>query len=233
MNSKRTLLLLCLGVTAASAFATFVHFWDAARFDSWTREDGPIENAQAILYALAFLAFATVVRRDRANRWAWLFAAAMFFCAGEEIDWGQNFLNFATPSDLNSVNIQHEANLHNVENIHGNIRTYGFLGLGALFVIAPVLENFSSRMSTLRTRSGFIKVPLLVAPLAAAAFGFMAVPRYIDWDAFDFDEVGELFSAMAMCVYGLATARAQAATPSGPETSSELQLEKPLVTADA
>jgi hypothetical protein len=201
-ENKKLLWPVVAGVAALAAFAVVVQFWDSPRFESWTREDGPVENLQALLYAFGGLFFLAVAFRHRRNPWAWLLAVGLLFCAGEEVSWGQRVFGFGTPSGLEGVNIQNEANLHNIENIHGNVRTYGFMALGALFVILPVIEAFSRSVRALRKRSRFLHVPLHVVPAAAAAFGFMSIPRYVDADAFGFDEVGELFTALAMCVYG-------------------------------
>jgi hypothetical protein len=198
---------VAIAVVVLAAIAIFVEIKDFSRFDSWTREDGPVENLQAALYAVGSACFFVVAFRDRRNAWAWLFALGLLFCAGEEISWGQRIFGFATPAELEGANIQHEANLHNVENIHGNVRTYGFMALGVLFVILPIAELTTNVVSVLRRKIGFIRVPMYVVPLAAAAFGFMLIPRYIDQDAFGFDEVGELFTALAMCAYGLGVRR--------------------------
>lgn len=202
-RKTRALVVAASGVAVLSGIAVFVQFWDSVRFESWTREDGPIENLQALFYGLGSVAFLLAASRDRRNAWKWLFGIGLFLCAGEEISWGQRIIGFSTPSELNGVNIQHEANLHNVENIHGNVRTYGFLALGLMFVLLPIADQVSRRVRMFRQRLAFPFVPLLIVPVAMAAFGFMSVPRYIDSNAFGFDEVGELFTSCAMCLYGL------------------------------
>jgi hypothetical protein len=205
MHENTKLLFAVMGgVLALAGLAVVVQFADSLRFESWTREDGPIENLQALLYATGGLFFLVVGFRHRRNPWAWLLAVGLLLCAGEEISWGQRIFGFGTPSGLDGVNIQNEANLHNIENIHGNVRTYGFMALGALFVLLPLLERMSRSAGRWRARTMFYRVPVHVVPVAAAAFAFMAIPRYVDADAFGFDEVGELFTALAMGAYGLA-----------------------------
>jgi hypothetical protein len=206
-KNNNALLLVAAGALGVSVLAVAVQFWDSPRFESWTREDGPVENLQAALYATAGVLFAALAYRRPRNAWLWVFAIGLLFCAGEEISWGQRIFGFATPSGLEGANIQREANLHNVENIHGNVRTYGFMALGLTFVVLPIVEVLSARMRSVRSRFGFPPVSLYVVPLAAAAFGFMLIPRYIDSDAFGFDEVGELFTALAMCAYAAALSR--------------------------
>jgi hypothetical protein len=43
------------------------------------------------------------------------FAALAFFVAMEEISWGQQFLGFATPAVVESINVQGELTLHNYQ----------------------------------------------------------------------------------------------------------------------
>lgn len=217
-SNLRILFVLSGAVVMAAAIAVFVQFWDSPRFESWTREDGPVENLQALLYVIGGAFFAVVAFRLRTNLWMWLFALGLLVCAGEEISWGQRIFGFATPSGLDGANIQHEANLHNVENIHGNVRMYGFMAVGAIFVALPVVEHVFGSLRSVRHKLGFPQVPLFVVPIAAAAFGFMLIPRYVDADAFGFDEVGELFTALALCAYGFG--RLWLLGPSGREPMS-------------
>jgi hypothetical protein len=83
-------------------------------------EDGPVESATFWSYALAVLVGIAVtrIRLKNGHRWQALlflvFAVAMFFCAGEEIAWGQHILHFGTPAKLATVNKQDEFTLHNI-----------------------------------------------------------------------------------------------------------------------
>lgn len=45
--------------------------------------------------------------------WVFFAAGACIYIAGEEISWGQQFLKWQTPDFWQSVNDQHETNLHN------------------------------------------------------------------------------------------------------------------------
>jgi hypothetical protein len=85
-------------------------------------EDGPAESATFWFFALAVIVGMGVmwIRLRSGHRWQALlflvFAVAMFFCAGEEIAWGQHILHFGTPEKLAEVNKQDEFTLHNIGN---------------------------------------------------------------------------------------------------------------------
>jgi hypothetical protein len=83
-------------------------------------EDGPVESATFWFYVLAMLVGMAVmwIRQKSGHRWQALlflvFAIAMFFCAGEEIAWGQRVFHYGTPAKLAEVNKQDEFTLHNI-----------------------------------------------------------------------------------------------------------------------
>lgn len=99
-----------------------------------TVEDGVYQNAGAIFFLLAAIAFFILAIRPEyyaayqntqkypERKYFCLFALILFFAFGEEISWGQRIFNFATPEAVKAINIQEEFNVHNLEFFHGNTR---------------------------------------------------------------------------------------------------------------
>ena len=133
---------------------TFPALWFAAmcysRIDEkhfrWlAREDGWIEYAQALCYALgaglsAWIAWRLRQTPDR--RWSVLyvlFALALFWVAGEEISWGQRLLQFPTPAWLTSHNLQGETNLHNLPGVARTIHRWVGRGLRLMIALSVLV----------------------------------------------------------------------------------------------
>jgi hypothetical protein len=81
-------------------------------------EQGPHEFVEfLILVAAFFIAVMTLLRMDRKQKWlaAWTALAAIccFYVAGEEVSWGQKFVQWSTPEFWAHLNDQGETNLHN------------------------------------------------------------------------------------------------------------------------
>lgn len=82
-------------------------------------ENGPIETMQFVLLALAFAVSVRLLWRLRFRRpvglslWVLLAVLGCFYVAGEEVSWGQHFLNWDTPEYWKALNDQEETNLHN------------------------------------------------------------------------------------------------------------------------
>ncbi len=81
-------------------------------------EQGPHEFFEfLILIAAFFVAVSTLLRMDRKEKWlaAWVALAAVccFYVAGEEVSWGQKFVQWSTPEFWTHYNDQGETNLHN------------------------------------------------------------------------------------------------------------------------
>lgn len=89
-------------------------------------EDGLGEWLQFALFCIATISGMVItVRLARSGSRFYaalfaMFALMMFFCAGEEISWGQRILGLETPESILESNKQKELNLHNV----GNTLTY-------------------------------------------------------------------------------------------------------------
>ena len=102
-------------------------------FLSLVIEDGPFENAGAILFLLtSILFFVLFFRRDKfsspqdreyfstySRRIFFLLLGLLFFVLlGEEISWGQRIFGFETPESIEARNVQDEFNIHNLEFFH-------------------------------------------------------------------------------------------------------------------
>jgi hypothetical protein len=88
-----------------------------------TLENGLLQDATVVLYVIAtffFLGslFRTVAFGTRVGLTKWWFLVLSIGCigvAGEEINWGQSVMPYATPDFLARTNIQQEVSLHNIE----------------------------------------------------------------------------------------------------------------------
>src|SRR5688500_7939924 len=120
-----------LGAAAAVALALVILYaWRPALLERLTLEDGVIEYLTAVLFLAAALVFGLAgLRGSSRGIWVLPLALACFAVAGEEISWGQRLLGLATPTGLESINVQGETNLHNIEGVHGNIRALAVLVL--------------------------------------------------------------------------------------------------------
>lgn len=81
-------------------------------------ENGPYETLEfCILLVALSLAVYTLIHMDRSNKlltgWIVLAAVCCTYVAGEEISWGQHFLDWTTPEFWATINDQNETNLHN------------------------------------------------------------------------------------------------------------------------
>ncbi len=79
----------------------------------WGRENGIFECLTSLCYFIAFILLVLTFKKNK-NIFLLLLALALFFGAGEEIDWGQWIFKFPTPGFINKVNVQHEFNIHNM-----------------------------------------------------------------------------------------------------------------------
>ncbi len=93
------------------------------------------------------------------------FAVVCFCGAMEEISWGQHILGFDTPEVLSGINMQNEANFHNLAGIHGGAgKLYlAFVG-GAVFMMASRFSWFPQGTWTA------LHAPAILFPLTFAIF---------------------------------------------------------------
>ena len=199
--------LVLVAALVPAPIVAFVYFANRDLLERLTVEDGAFEYVQAALYFGAAIAFAVVAWRTRARSWATLLALGTFLVAGEEISWGQRIFGISTPTSLEDTNVQGELNLHNLEGVNGSIRAISVMIVIVLFVIVPLAHRWVPVARRTLDRLRAPHVPLLAVPLALVALAFMVVPRVLTGVVFELDEVGELYLALAACVFGLHAAK--------------------------
>jgi hypothetical protein len=142
-------------------------------------EDGLFEWLTSLLY---FTSFVLLFRTFLVNRniFLLLLALVMFFGAGEEISWGQRVFGFATPEKIDSVNAQHEFNVHNLVVFNGRdmkgVNKQGWQKLTEMDLLFKIFTTcFGAILPFCTRKSGFVsgltrrfKVP--VPPLVLGIF---------------------------------------------------------------
>ena len=180
-------------------------------------EDGPFENASAVLYLLAAYLFARTATTHRsaglvAMAPALALASAMFVFAGEEISWGQRLIGIVTPPAVAAANVQGELNLHNMKAIiallggQQAVTTPLCFGLGLL---APSMSRITAWREFVRHRH--IHVPpwyLASLFLGSYAFGrtFHDHFRNLGYQRTTTPEVSEFLLALALWAYAFSSA---------------------------
>lgn len=128
-----------------------VYVLDRETTDSLTAEDHLVEYLGAIALfvssILFFLIFVHLTRTKndvpRLHKLAYLGLALLFFFGGgEEIAWGQRILGIETPESIESVNVQGDTTIHNLEIFQGENKLpigvgemFGFFSLVLTFII--------------------------------------------------------------------------------------------------
>jgi glucan phosphoethanolaminetransferase (alkaline phosphatase superfamily) len=170
--------LILLGIQAV-----FEVSYTSKELASLMSENGPVELLQWVIIVLALgVAAATLIRIDP-RRFPWIFAwvliatLACFYVAGEEVSWGQHFLNWNTPAYWQAINDQHETNLHNVSSwLDQKPRLILLIGIITGGLLFPLLNR--CRPGMLPERFALIYPPgnlflvaaLVVGPSLANAF---------------------------------------------------------------
>ncbi|MEE9151955.1 MAG: hypothetical protein V3U20_09010 [Thermoplasmata archaeon] len=149
----------------SSLFLIGFAFLNLESLKNLVKEDGPIENLQAILYLVgaclwisAYFFTQKVKKEGRRRRIFYvLFAAFFLFLFLEEISWGQRLFGFSTPEGLKVMNLQDETNIHNIGTqdtklwIH-ILHAFLFATLG---IIIPLLNLGSKRIGSIFKRIDF------------------------------------------------------------------------------
>ncbi len=125
--------------------------WWRPLYERLCVEDGPIENAQAVLFLASSLLAAGIayrLRRRHRRALAALYvasAAGLFFVFGEEVDWGQRLLGFASPEFFRRYNDQGEVTLHNLAGM-SYVTMVGYVVLGSAGAFGWVLARRVDRL---------------------------------------------------------------------------------------
>ncbi len=77
-------------------------------------EDGLFESLTSISFVIASVLLFLCFLRSK-NLLLLGLSLVLLVGAGEEINWGQRMLHFQTPKSLDSINVQHDFNVHNLE----------------------------------------------------------------------------------------------------------------------
>ncbi len=119
------------------------------QIENLTVEDGIVENLSALFYFSASCVCILLFVKSRSPKKIYLlegrrnyFYLALgllfFFCAGEEISWGQRIIGIATTEWLADHNLQGETNLHNLKILYAKDRsTTGEVQLGLSHWLSP------------------------------------------------------------------------------------------------
>jgi len=210
-------------------------------------EDGVVETAGAVCLLLAAVYFLLLFfRSDGGEGWLclgtrknWFYLALaflFFFGAGEEISWGQHYLNYATPEFWKSHNVQAEFNVHNL--IYFNQREFSgeikpawqrimtvenIFTYGTLFYVflLPLAASVNRRIQHWVERAGLPLAPLALSWALAGYFvwlkvhKFFILPDYLLQNNTEIMEAmwGVLYLLIALHWYGLSRQPAAGGEP--------------------
>ena len=170
------------------------------------REDGVTEWLTAILYIVAAILIVLAGKAQKIGKiWFWGLGLLFFVVAGEEISWGQRIFGIATPDTLQSINVQHELNLHNISGVHDKVRALGLLFILGFCYFLPVVHRISPYLARIIDK---LQMPIFPASaLATTTIGilFMAIPRvfFPDIKMFQLDEIGECYLSFGFFLFAL------------------------------
>jgi hypothetical protein len=123
----------------------FYNLADGDTVIAWGKEDSFFEWLTALFYFIAAVLLVATFKKNK-NIFLLLLALVLFFGAGEEISWGQRIFGFATPEEINKINVQHEFNIHNMIVFDGKTMNGGvkrglsrFLEMDLLFKIFTIV----------------------------------------------------------------------------------------------
>lgn len=140
-----------------------------AQLEALDGKVGIIQTAQAIIW-LACAAIATVIAvrepTPPRRRMHGLMAFGFLLCVGEETNWGQQFIGYATPQTVALYNMEGVMNLHNLV---GTLADHVFIILAFAYgALLPALVAWSPLIDRL---AGWLGLPL---PSPGLALGFLA-----------------------------------------------------------
>lgn len=174
-------------------------------------ENGPVETAQWIImvFALGFgvLTLLRINPRTQAPLFAWVLIAvlASIYILGEEVSWGQHFLNWDTPEYWKAVNDQHETNFHNTSSwLDQKPRLILFAGIVIGGIIFPLLQKY--KPGTLPEKFSIIYPSMALMPTALLVAGpYLAqeiAEHFFDGGIFErVSEIQELYMYYFILLY--------------------------------
>ncbi len=163
MNRRDAVLALAVVGTLAVAI-TYKITWPMG-LKMLLRDGRGVESAQALLF-LSAAVFSLLTARAASSRLHTalfgLLAVGLFLVAGEEVSWGQQAFDFATPEWLKPHNRQRELTLHNLHAVQPTLRWamlavtgYAVFGRAAVLAVARLRTTPPSPTGLLITPSLF------------------------------------------------------------------------------
>jgi hypothetical protein len=207
---------------ATLAFGAFVAILYVANFHVLTyltTEDGILEDLSAVFYLAAAIAFAYLSLTKPFSIGSLALAAIFFVLFGEEISWGQRIFGWGTPGELQSINVQGETNIHNLDALNGNVRMVGMAFFIGLYIFLPVLAR---KIKFVGYLTNLFKVPIppfACMPILIGALVLMALPRLFDLAVFQLDEAAEFL--LSVCVLAHAWHAVRGGRPLGYGVASQ------------
>ena len=134
------------------------------------REDGVIEGGTVLCFLVASVGSAVLAAKSRYKPrkvFCGILAVGFFFCAGEEMSWGQHLFGWKAPEAITKVNVQGETNLHNLSGYFAD-----HIFIAGTFFYGGVLPFVAARSAVWRRVFG--RFGLLVGSLGLAV-GFILV----------------------------------------------------------
>jgi len=216
--------LLVFLAAISGCYFLFLTIKDVDAYSRLIAEDGIVEYASAVFWALAALMMlvATVKssRKIDAAEFKPLPSVILliFFvvCAGEEISWGQRLIGIETPDLLKAINVQDELNLHNIGSISVFSNAFFFLSVLFFFglpyarsrseMASHLIESFSIPFPNRYAVKTF-KIALVVWIFAGVRFGtlgFHPFSVYAEnyYNQLD-DEIFECFAAYSFFAFSV------------------------------
>jgi hypothetical protein len=221
--------ILIAVLAAFAAFGAFLNWFNPAHMSFVCQEDGFVEYSEAFLYLFAAAIFAYVgSHKGFRNVWYWGYAALFMLVCGEEVSWGQRIFDIKTPDSFAAANVQGETNLHNMAGIHQHHHLYGIIVCATICYVIPLAARTVPALGRLAARLKMPLYPLWTWAVPFIAFAFMVVPRAFGNNRdFKFDEMGELYLAMAFFGFALSVyqdARTQIGSDQAPPAPEEIRL---------
>lgn len=195
-----------IALLATNLFSIYIATDGNADLGFVFQEDGVLESLSAVFYfaAAGIFAFGFTSKSAPLRFWCLFFAVLLFMVGGEEISWGQRIFGITTPESLESVNLQNEFNIHNINGIHQHVRMVGVAFVGLFCFLIPISNRVSQKMSQFYVQWGVPLFPLTTVWLVVLSILFMVIPRAINLpEIFVLDEIGEFLLSFAWIPFAL------------------------------
>lgn len=106
---------------------------------------------------------------------------------------------------MDGINVQHELTIHNINGLHQHHHLYGLMVCAVICFVIPLTDRYLPALRGCYRRIDMPIFPRWTWPLPALGFAFMIGPRLFGQNLFVFDEMGELYLAMAFFGFGIST----------------------------